>query len=140
VEPSNSDLVTFLRARADEDEAAAVAARDGGTWGAAHDFVVDDLCGVGELAAAHIARHDPARVLREVEAKRRIVKLHERIWIHPAADEFNDAHLTTEPMPVCASCRPEMQFRRAQSWPCRTLRTLALPYADHPDYQEGWAR
>src|SRR6266576_4463664 len=81
-----SDLVAFLRARVDEDEAAArLAAREGGTWtqddpvrfpGAISSLggqVVYDEGAPDENQAPHIARHDPARVLREVEAKRAIL-------------------------------------------------------------------
>ncbi|MFB6626495.1 MULTISPECIES: DUF6221 family protein [unclassified Streptomyces] len=60
--------------------------------------------------AAHIARHDPARVLAEVEAKRRILSAYENY--------DNDA--------------PELDV------PESVLRLLALPYADHPDYRKEW--
>ncbi len=81
-----SDLVAFLRARLGEDEAEArLAAREGGTWtqddpvrfpGAISSLggqVVYDEGAPDENQAPHIARHDPARVLREVEAKRAIL-------------------------------------------------------------------
>ncbi len=49
---------------------------------------------VGEAAGRHIARHDPARVLRECEAKRRIVEGHKTLRAlasvysdHPDYDE-----------------------------------------------------
>lgn len=66
--------------------------------------------------AGHIVRHDPARVLREVEAKRWIVGEH-----RPDGADPCDAH--------DASMR---------SSPCETLRWLALPYSDRPGYQEEW--
>lgn len=66
----------------------------------------------------HIARHDPARVLAECEAKRRIVARH-------------DAHLGHEPTPHIV---PRLKWREG----CDTLRLLALPYADHPDFREEW--
>ena len=53
------------------------------------------------------------RVLAECDAKRRIVGLHHEI------------------LTICQGCANE-------SYPCRTLRALALPYADHPDYREEW--
>jgi hypothetical protein len=61
---------------------------------------------------------DPARVLAECDAKRRIVELHDGEAVHgcPVAP---DETVWTE-------------------GPCPTLRTLALPYANHPDYQPGW--
>lgn len=63
-----------------------------------------------EVDAGHIARHDPARVLAECEAKRRIVER------HSSCDDvsFGDASI------------------------CPEIVTLAAIYADHPDYQEAW--
>ncbi|MDQ0797673.1 DUF6221 family protein [Streptomyces sp. B1I3] len=86
-----ADLVGFLRARLDEDERAALATdetmgspqRD---WVAHPDaeplakvvanrrFLIARELGIAE--AEHIARHDPARALREVEAKRQLVARH----------------------------------------------------------------
>ncbi len=63
--------------------------------------------------ARHIARHDPARVLAECEAKRRIVELIRRDngdWCSP--DRLGLGEMVLE--------------------------TLALPYADHPDYRDEW--
>lgn len=64
--------------------------------------------------AAHIARHDPARVLAECEAKRRIVE--SLIDMEPVEDERKGQVVTLR-------------------WVCHSL---ALPYADHPDYREEW--
>lgn len=60
--------------------------------------------------AEHIARHDSARVLAEVESKRKLIEQHVGYY-GGGDDEF---------------------------WPVQTLRLLALPYADHPDYDESW--
>jgi len=65
------------------------------------------------------ARHDPARVLAECEAKRRIVGLHERRPDWPDCQECGDRDYQ-------------------KPWPCSTLRLLALPYSDHPDYRPEW--
>jgi len=89
----SDDLTEFLLARIAEDEAVARAATrgpwlyDGGGIYAPEertatralfreDVVYDDDCGIGVAAhnAAHIARHDPARVLAECKAKRRIME------------------------------------------------------------------
>lgn len=64
-------------------------------------------------SAAHIARFDPARVLAECEAKRRVVTAIAR-WL--------DAHPDEDHVPAGDD---------ALCW-------LALPYADHPDYREEW--
>lgn len=54
------------------------------------------------------------RLLAECEAKRRIVELHGSV-------DPCDAH--------------DASFRTV---PCDTIRALALPYADHPDYDPTW--
>ena len=107
-------LADFLLARTADDEAVAEGAKrtSGPSWHAAglqspFDARMDD----------HIARHDPARVLAECEAKRRIVE------IHGNGDAWCD---------YCAGYAEGMQDE------CHTGRLLALPYADHPDYREEW--
>lgn len=91
------DLIAFLRARFDEDEKTAACEPSGRRvhpadlqWAYQPDDDPDvpggDVIARGHrivldspvVIAAHIARHDPARVLREVEAKRRIVDACER--------------------------------------------------------------
>lgn len=74
---------------------------------------------------AHIARHDPARVLAECEAKRRIVAA------HPVVQHGTDGRGPEDEW-ECRKC-----YEYPASW-CTTLRALALPYADHPDYREEW--
>jgi hypothetical protein len=86
----------------------------------------------GVQLAAFIAEHDPARVLREIEAKRQIVKLHGRATLRGGGGA---QHFDTST--VCRSCEPNHQFPE-QSWPCPTLRLLALPYADREGFREEW--
>lgn len=125
----NEDLVMFLSARLDEK--ADLARRcdgDGcGQW-SAHGYTVDfcqaELSGFHPTIARHVALHDPARVLREVEAKRRILARH---VLSPAT---GDPEL---PWDNCDDC----QFDGAR-WPCDDLLDLATPYADHPDYLEQY--
>lgn len=81
-------------------------------------------------AALHIASWDPARVLAECEAKRRIVELHgpepgfvDRRWLY---------------CKVCVRFHADIDCEN-EAWPCPTLRLLALPYADHPDYRPEWS-
>jgi hypothetical protein len=92
-------------------------------YGAPHPFTgciaatgpADDRQSMAD--ADHIARHDPARVLAEVDAKRRVVAL----WREePAA-----ADLTWDG----GWCNAVDEV----------LRLLALPYRDHPDYRAEWA-
>src|SRR6267154_1723565 len=145
-----SDLVEFLTARLGEDEAAAKAAqlRFPGPWEQADNTdsplpgavtiydARDESVGVirGSYAAAHIARHDPARVLREVEAKRSLIELHKPNG-NPADEWYGHDVRCEECGGIGGSpAIGERGFQR--SWPCRTLRTLAAVYRDHPDYRQ----
>ena len=113
-------LAEFLLARIAEDEAAArVVMRpdERHPWGdrtlspVPVERIPNEVRGyLGSSWGEHFARHDPARVLAECEAKRRVVA-----WV--------------------------------KQWPWRAeppssvdglLPLLALPYADHPDYDESW--
>lgn len=73
---------------------------------------------------AHIIRWDPARVLAECEAKRRIVEVHQGLsvalkWVKGETGE--------------AIVRSGVATSEA------TLRFLAAVYADRPDYNPAWA-
>ena len=74
--------------------------------------------------AVHIARHDPARVLREIDAKRQIIAKHPSINVSDLGSD-------------CGTCVWPGTVMAAPS-PCPTLRLLALPYADRPGYREEW--
>lgn len=143
------DLVAFLRARLDEDEQAACAAalqvaeravapayaaehvESGGKW-SVHPWLfggrVEASVGPGAarveiatLANEHIARHDPARVLTEVAAKRALV------------DDYAEvAELDTE------DAEPEFAYGRAAGLGI-AVRLIAAAYADRPGYKAEWA-
>lgn len=124
------DLVAFLRARLDEDEAAAAAAQQEttGCWTARETYwgggaVVEDCGGALILPTAandvhypHVARHGPARVLAEVEAKRELLRVAE------AAADFAPTFTTG----VAAKLED-------------VLRRFAWAYREHPDYRPKWA-
>lgn len=78
----------------------------------------------------HIIRHDPARVLAEVSAKRRIVEIHEVIG------GFTNEGSTGLGL-GCGECGYSAEYSNRGGW-CETLRLLALPYAGHDDYREEW--
>ena len=106
-------LAEFLLARLDEDE------REGQlAWSKAdgHLWVVtgpDNAVGVD---------YDPARVLAEVAAHRRIVDEH---------------HISA---PYCAVCADPPAYEATwREYPCLTLRLLALPHAAHESYNPEWA-
>ncbi len=78
-----------------------------------------EIVEMDSAAAGHIVRHDPARVLREVAAMRQLL------------DFWSASYSKPEDFPG-----PEWDKVRANAgW---TVRLLALPYADHPDYREEW--
>jgi hypothetical protein len=128
------DLVQFLRARMDEDEkialavpvisgcvppahwgSSAVPGNETYVLGTAHDINAETVEG-----AAHIRRHDPARVLAEVDAKRRIICDHTAMrpgW--------------------CNTCDVPGDYR-GNVHGCQTLRLLALSYRDHSDFRPEW--
>jgi len=80
-------------------------------------------------AAGHIARHDPARVLREIEAKRRIIS---KVFDYEAKIDGEWACGHT-PAQIEAGLCPE-----AQDKDLLVLQLLAMPYADHPNFQGAW--
>ena len=69
-------------------------------------------CGT-HIDAVFIADNDPAYVLQDIAAKRRIIELH-----------FVDAE------GYCDTC--------VERHPCPTLRHLAAPFSSHPDWQPEW--
>lgn len=132
-------------ARCDEDRWSAVQKRDtlmidtgpesmgwtfGGGSGVWNCDDPEDGCWLYQACANaegdHIARFDPTRIVAECEAKRRIVEHHACVPDSDGPDAYNLCA-------VCSSNGPE-----ARGWPCDTLRLLALPYADHPDFDEEW--
>lgn len=131
-----SDLAAFLTARLDEDEGAAKAAAVQGRWVSEHPAIGVVLVDGEPLIEAHIggltehvARHDPVRVLREVEAKRKILARYEFARNQVAVGNVNEAAGYGAP---------------DSGWPLRAdsheldVRDLAAVYSDHPDYDAAW--
>lgn len=79
-------------------------------------FAIGETEEVRTAVGAHIARHDPARVLVEVEATRELLR------VAAAAADFAPTFTTG----VAAKLED-------------VLRLFALPYTDHPDYRPEWA-
>lgn len=114
------DIAEFLLARVAEDEAVAREAagpevfdwRIGDYFG---DLRVQDTDSFSEQLLIN-----PTRVLAECEAKRQIAEWHTGVHDCNGVDwEANDMG--------------------GEGWiGCPTLRLLAVPYADHPDYRSEW--
>ncbi|GGU91064.1 hypothetical protein GCM10010275_30130 [Streptomyces litmocidini] len=142
------DLIAFLRARLDDDGREAKARRgvfpspsvqdDGYVWlhvrpgGNAvitrYPHPVEGYDDMAKLRNWADTEHGwtQERVLAEVDAKRRITECHEP-WTAANGDI------------ICGRCgREHIDGRPGGHFPCQTLRLLALPFADHPDYQDAW--
>jgi hypothetical protein len=139
VSVTETGLVEWLRTQLDEDERIARAATPG-PWKQARERGVEWVSSAEYWAVAdcsdadparenaeHVAAWDPARVLREIDAKRQTLDEHQ---------DANDG--------ACGACvdghwgYPTHGGSSPQRFPCRTLRLLALPYADRPGYHEEW--
>lgn len=139
------ELLAFLRARWDEDEAAARECDEvyPAPWEVTDRGYIAKVCAdephfpiVAELEQSdtidgwlgdrlqHIARHDPARVLADIEAKRRIAEVAATLMEQAARDPGLDASgVMTRSMAIAYET---------------TLRLLALPFADHQDHRDEW--
>lgn len=117
------DLDGFLLARIAEDQrlaAAAAAATGRASW---QDGDVPGPVG----AAGHVVHQDPARVLAECAAKRRLVLA--------CRDTRPDLRvLGARPEGLDFPLPPTDQHQLA----ALTLALLALPYAAHPDCRAAW--
>lgn len=73
------------------------------------------------------------RIKAECEAKRRIVEEHQPV-------DYSGLGMTSPG--ACCICGADLGMGDWEwvegSFPCATLRALALPYADHPDYRQEW--
>lgn len=163
-----TDIATWLGQQLDEDEEIAhlgprtqVAANwsieefqpsEPGAVPAATWVIDDQQMGVGQVhgdfVAAHIARHDPARVLRDVVAKRAILA-EVASWRHDYVDgdswlscaQAVDPH--DEEGVSGSGCADDAR----RGGPCECglerrrnaiLYPLARPYDDRPGYKEEW--
>lgn len=118
-----ADLVAFLRARLDEDQREAEAAMSrttttrrwiGGQW-------VEDTVQPPEWRTSV---WPPARVLAEVEAKRRFLGDYRN-----AETSLSASGPGTPPHDIMTGATNTLR---------RMLCLLALPYAGYPDYREEW--
>ncbi|WP_399930095.1 DUF6221 family protein [Streptomyces kanamyceticus] len=122
------DLVQWYGEQLDEDEAAAqdCVTRDG-RWRAMGESVLGDdnaevvsMCDL--VDAAHIARHDPARVLREIEAKRQVLAMAQARIEEAASSDY----LVNGPARMALVVMEPV------------LKSLASVYADRPGFRPEW--
>lgn len=114
-DPTRAELIAFLRARLDEDQQH-VEAMD--------DFWIDTTDEFTGDAARRFT--DEKRVLADIDARRRIVDMFEQY-----------EHATTRSGDTTTPGLPSW-LGGGQAALDRTLRLLALPYADHSDYRAEW--
>lgn len=143
------DLIAFIRSCLDDDEraarAAAVLPYGSAKWFAGAEgsvFGIDQgsdmhvrgavlsLDDIGE----HIARWDPARVLAEIDAKRKLLDLHA-----PFKSNWHRGVLQCDHCAELCHSRSGLGCDSPDApYPCPTVRLIALPYADRPGYLEEW--
>ena len=131
--------------------------KDDGQWSTpAHEMYAERVEGIGITIydegghnaeqAEHIARHDPARVLAECAAKRRIVEWHQN-WPVLARTEPELEFSQTGVGDLAARMMQRIAWLTEREYRTRfgdepptapILRMLASVYADHPDYDEAW--
>lgn len=125
-------IVDFLTARLDEKQAVAQAAleaaisraapaRTPGAWHAPGDD--PDMPSSFELV------FEPEAILLDIAAHRAILAEHKHApATEPSTDDFG-----------CRICAYDRGDSVLYGWGwCNTVRMLALPYADHPDYDPAW--
>ncbi|MBZ6250542.1 hypothetical protein KVH27_19440 [Streptomyces olivaceus] len=129
------DLVQWLRAQLDDDAEAAQRAFSGqldpeNGWGAyrpegqRHTTITPHVGMIHEAVQAdHVIAWNPARALREIDAKRQIVALCEP----PLVDVTGPGDTERSFMPG-----------EGPPWGMDVLKLLALPYADRPSYRDEW--
>lgn len=134
-----ADLVAWLRAQLDADEQAARAASPG-PWTVNDESYAETIYDAngqdvvsggrwnGEASvfdstedAIHIARWNPARVLAEIDAKRRII----------------DRYLAGD-TDMGSTHGPDWNEPESRQLGEDVLRLLALPYAGQPGYRDEW--
>ncbi|AYD81674.1 hypothetical protein SEA_KROMP_73 [Streptomyces phage Kromp] len=130
------DLVQWLRAQLDEDEAKARACPGNGEW-TASDIAIYGT-GLSSEVREHMAEHEPARVLREIEAKRQVITKYTT-----AVDRMAELAALIERVKAegQSTLMPEMERATAihrRDVLSEVLRLFASPYADRPGYRDEW--
>jgi hypothetical protein len=102
------DIVEFLSERIREDEAAARKI-------------------LSDRSVSESGKWYEQRLLLECEAKKRVIRIVE------SARQTALATMVSDPFEEESRWIPE-----AIEWTTRSLKALALPYADHPEFEQDW--
>lgn len=143
------ELVQWLRVQLDADDRLARQACGDDGWVVGERALcgccVDIRSGKGALVctlddrdAPHIAEWDPARVLREADAKRQVLGRYDKAGqaVEELSARRNLLHARGEDvLMVELGLESAIHGRDALAG---VLRLLALPYADRPGYREEW--
>lgn len=133
-------ITEFLTARLAEDEATAREADatvlPGDLPRETHIAYGLKDAGFGIAYQGFVLVHDPARVLREVEAGRNILAEHAARPPRPSDGQWHGLAPDRLRCRVCASAHEGHWLRFIA--PCWTLMQLAMIYSDHPDYDPAW--
>lgn len=141
------DLVAWIRLQLDEDERCAHVEGDG-HWSTPSTGVLE-LGGVEGMDglvlgprgfAYHAALHDPARVLRDVEAKRRRMDYLAGLQHDLGSEDFvtyDSCRILAKPGELgdldVGYCSCGLDAQRGH-----LFKIEALPYSDRPGYREEW--
>jgi lipopolysaccharide biosynthesis regulator YciM len=120
---STLTVIEFALARIEADEAKATRASSAvASW----PMVANEAARLSADAGWHVLDHNPARVLAQCAAMRKIVEDHRPFRLAQT---------------VCQTCeeKPQIGYEAGVvEWPCPTIRALASIWSDHPDWREEW--
>lgn len=138
------ELVDFLRARLDEDEEIAKEAGERSMeWRLVtplDDAELGDAWWLNPPEKYHAERHDPARVLAEVEAKRAVVDAYRPPGADPHPGQPCINYDGQDPADYDASdaCARHVEASKTHLHHDYVLRLLARPFRAHPDFDPAW--
>lgn len=130
---SDEGIAAFLAARVDEDQERAAKMRHYFVDEPYFDCPATRTAPLGDLSWGEDAcncglAERKARALREVEAKREIMRWHYR-GLPPEGAPAG--------LEICAGEEGDCDtWQMATPWPCPQIRAVVFVYADHPDYRE----
>lgn len=103
-------------------------------------FAIRDAEEIPVAVAGHIAAHDPARVLRETDAKRKLLDDHPIVPRDVEPTVINGEEFGGPYYPFgCGNCHAEPDSPEVNGFGyCLTWRVLASVYADRLGYREEW--